>query len=436
MNSVNTRNTNINSQLSTWFPNRVPNKINNLCLTKGVGYKIYDVHGKEYIDLASGLWNVMLGYSNTHIKNAINSQMNKLVFSSLFENSNDLLLTSSHKLINFLGLKKYKAVFTCSGSESNEVAIKLMRGYWSLKGKSDKKIILSFSDSYHGTSYGAMSISDVEKIQFEHITPMLDLTSTITPMYSCNECKDCKRELELRDKLENLEQFLEKNNRFIAGIIIEPILASKGVVSICNNYLKSIVELFKRYNILIAFDEVATGFYRCGYRFYFKKLGFIPDIVCMSKAINSGYLPLGATVVSDDIVNTYNINDELLPHGSTQGGNLLSIAAMNSCLNQYLDLEKKYDLKEKGDIFLEILRKKLSNLNCIKNIRGEGYFYSIDLIHNDSINYIIKIKDFLEYNGIVVYYSEYGLSLLPMIIIETDEWIEIVNKIYNILVKI
>ncbi len=432
MNTLNTRNIYMGEEpYSIWFPYRRPNDFNRLCLAFGKGIYLYDIYGKEYVDLASGLWNVSLGYGNERIIEAITKQAGNLAYCSLFENSNELLLSGALQLIEFMKLNGAKTVYSCSGSESLEIAIKVMRQYWSLQGQEQKKIVLSFSDSYHGTSYGAMSISDLEKPEFCNIGPMLDMVTTIQAKYKVDGCNSNSCQ-EACEELQEVRSFIEKNCDRIAGIVIEPMLSSKGAFSLCREYLIQLVALCREYHVLVTFDEVATGFYRCGTKFYYLKLGVTPDIVCLSKAINSGYLPLGATVVSKKIIRTYDNCSCILPHGSTQGGNLLACAAMKAALEQYTELETTEDFERKGNQFYGILKNKLEDLRCIKQIRGDGLFFSLDLKSKN----ILSVKQFLENRGIIVYYSDVGLSLLPMIITTLEEWEKIVNKIYHILGEI
>lgn len=432
MNTLNTRNIYTGGHpYSIWFPYKKPNDFNGLCLSFGKGIYLYDIYGKKYIDLASGLWNVSLGYGNKRIIDAITQQAGKLAYCSLFENSNELLLSGALQLTEFMKLKGSKVIYSCSGSESLETAIKVMRQYWSLQGQEQKRIILSFSDSYHGTSYGAMSISDLEKPEFCHIGPMLDMVTTIQAKYKTSGCI-CSNCQEICEEWQELKSFIEKNCDRIAGIVIEPMLSSKGAFSLCREYLIHLVDLCKKYHVLVAFDEVATGFYRCGTRFYYLKLGVTPDIVCLSKAINSGYLPLGATVVSEKIIKAYDNGNSILPHGSTQGGNLLACAAMKAALEQYAELETIEDFERKGNQFYGILKSKLEGLRCIKQIRGDGLFFSLDLNRKN----ILSVKQLLENRGIIVYYSDVGLLLLPMIITTLDEWKNIVNRIYYVLREI
>lgn len=347
MNTLNIRNIYMeDNQYSIWFPYKRPNDFNCLCLSFGKGIYVYDIYGKKYVDLASGLWNISLGYGNERIIDAITQQAGNLAYCSLFEHSNELLLSGALQLIEFMKLKGAKVVYSCSGSESIEIAIKIMRQYWSLQGQEQKKIVLSFSDSYHGTSYGAISISDLEKHEFCNIGPMLDLVTTVRAKYKVNDCS-CNNCQEICKELQDFKEIIEKYSDWIAGIVIEPMLSSKGVFTLCKEYLTNLVELCKQNNVLVAFDEVATGFYRCGTRFYYSKLGVIPDIICLSKAINSGYLPLGATIVSETIIRAYYSSNSILPHGSTQGGNLLACAAMKVTLEQYIELEAIEDFEKK-----------------------------------------------------------------------------------------
>ena len=171
-----------------------------------------------------------------------------------------------------------KVIYACSGSEAVEIAIKLIRKVNRILGYSNKNIILSFRQSYHGTYYGSNSISGLEQGLLSDYKPLLPNVEFITPVCKCNcseeECFIC---------LSELEKMISKYSEHAAGIFIEPVLASAGILVPCKKYLNYLVKICRQNNILVVFDEVATGFYRTGVCFYYKKIGVEPDILFIAK---------------------------------------------------------------------------------------------------------------------------------------------------------
>lgn len=402
---------------------------------RGEGIKLYDIDGKEYFDATSGLWNVSLGYGNKEIEKAIINQLKRLSFCSLFENTNSTAISAAKKILKLLPSYMKKLFYTCSGSESVELGIKVIRKYWSLKGYKNRNTIISMNNSYHGTYYGSMSVSGLERDMLNGYGPLLENITFFEPgVYNnCTNYKDtgkcnlnCIKELEI---------FIKTKADSIAGIILEPILASKGVIILCKEYIDYIGYLCEKYHLLLIVDEVATGFYRTGRAFYTEKFKLKPDIICMSKGMNSGYLPLGATVFSENICNTFSESNEPIVHGSTQGGNLISCAACIAAIDQYSKNNIMENVIQMGNYFVTKIKNKLVEHDNVGCIRSEGLIIGIDLVtthdKNEYLNFekILFIRESLKKNGLVVNYSDMGLTLFPMLIVNESE----LNAIFDII---
>lgn len=398
----------------------------------GNGIYLYDDYGNKYIDLASGLWNVFLGYNNTAIHNAMFDQINKLSYCSLFGYTNKTVIKCANSLLDLTNGYMKKVIFACSGSETNEIAIKLMRKIGRLKGYKNKNCILSFNHSYHGTYYGSMSISGIESDLVKDYLPTLPRIEFIEPS-SC-DCKiNCNND-DFPICLSQFEHMVKKRSDEIAGIIIEPILASKGMFIPCKNYLKNIVRICKENEILVAFDEVATGFYRTASCFYYEKIGVEPDILCLSKGINSGYIPIGAVLINDIVLKSFSESNEALEHGSTQAGNLIACASIIAAINEYNKISKFENLYTKSEEMYNVLQGKMSKFNCINAIRHEGFLYALDIFNKKKehdITLISLIVDELQNKGVLVYPSESGILLLPMLIINKEQWENVTDILEN-----
>lgn len=445
MNTLNIRtlvNGSSNKNYSLWHPfsnlNRHYN--NMISFVRGNGTYLYDVDNKEYLDAASGLWNVNLGYGNKLIIGAISNQLSQLQFCSLFDYTNPTAMLAGKKILSILPSYFEKIFFTNSGSESIELSIKVMRQYWSLIGNENKNIIISLENSYHGTFYGSMGVSGIEADHINEYGPLLQNIKFTTPGV-CHNCSNNLSEKECNIRcIAKLEEFIKKHSDRIAGIIIEPILASNGVDIVSEKYLKEVRKLCDIYDLLFVVDEVAVGFYRTGHAFYSFKYNLQPDIICMAKGINGGYLPLGAVALSGKVTEIFNRLNATLIHGSTHGGNIISCAACIAAIDIYSNQNIYKNVIYMGEYIKKQLTNKLSEHRNVGQIRGEGLLIGIDIVDNkERYNYldltkVISIQEKLRKNGVLVYRSEKGLTVLPMLTINEAEASFIVDtlvKVFN-----
>lgn len=407
---------------------------NMINFTRGDGIYLYDSNEKKYMDFTSGLWNVNLGYNHHLLVESIVKQLEKLPFCSLFEYTNEVAVEAARSILDLLPDKMVKIMYTCSGSESVELALKLMREYWYEQGKHKKNQIISLNSSYHGINYGSMSASGILQGYMSKYSPLME-NITFCNIGECHNCSECDESC-----VNEFENYLEINHESIAGILVEPVLASKGVVIIPEQVLKKIRMLCHQYEVLLTFDEVAMGFYRSGYPFYMNKVNVIPDIVCMSKGINSGYLPLGAVAICDFICNSMAVKKSINVHGSTQAGNLLSCATAITAIEQYRDMNCSEIVHNLGSYIEKELIKRLSYHKNVREVHRAGFIIGIEItkIKNTKLyleeSYNYQIVNMLLEHGLVTYPSERGITILPMYITskdECDEMLDIIDKTFR-----
>lgn len=410
-----------------------------LTITEGDGIYIKDLNGKSYIDAMSGLWNVSLGYKNKVIDEAIIQQLGKVPFVNMVNHTNPTTIKFADKLIELMPERLNKLLFTCTGSESVELAIKLSRQYFYLKGYTNKNKVFALNLSYHGTYYASMSVSGIDQHLTKGYSPRVSGIEFLDTPYRPNY-ED--RVQHLHNKLKELELIFEKEADSMAAVIIEPILGSAGIIPLPISYIEKIKELCETHNVLLIFDEVATGFGRTGYLFDFQRIGVVPDILCLSKGINNGYIPLGATVISDKIVQQYMASQMHFEHLSTQNGNPLACAAGIATLEVLVNGDLLNSIRNKGAYLVEKLQKVLSTLDCVNEVRGQGLMVGIELRAKgnkeellDSIR-LQSIMDALKILGLLAYPFKTectsGFSLfLPYIIKieEIDQVIRIIEKV-------
>ncbi|MCR4944221.1 MAG: aspartate aminotransferase family protein [Clostridium sp.] len=393
-------------------------------ITFGEEKYIYDSNGKKYIDFCGGIWNMPFGYSNPIINKKIIKQLNKNPFCNLVINTADIQYNYALRLCKMLNMKS--VLYTCSGSESIEAAIKAARKYQAIK-KNNKKGISAFTLSYHGTTYGAMSVSGVDQMLLQDYSPLLDSITWI----------DLQNNLEDENAwIQEIEEHFDKNAENMAAIIIEPVFGSGGIVPIPEKAFKKIKELCVKNDVLLIIDEVTTGFGRTGVPFAFQRYNIEPDLLCLSKGITNGYLPLGALVFSEKVAEEFVKNNATLEHFSTQGGNLISIAAADAVLDM-MENYNDFEVKAKGEYLVNYLKELLEPYKSVE-VRGEGLMVAISFPKDLDERRLFEVWEKLRKKGILVYIfcnkgCNLGLSLFPPFISTREDLKDVSDKIVKVL---
>lgn len=393
-------------------------------LVRGDGMYVFDQNGKRYLDLCSGLWNMPLGYSERRIKAMVNKQMEQLPFSNLLVFSSDIQTQYAQRLLQWMG--DFGCVlYTCSGSESVEAAIKTCRQYQCLRNRPERRRIAAFTLSYHGTSYGAMSVSGIDQILTDVYRPLVpEICWVSVPADYENE----------EAWLQAIDGLWEREGDYLAGFIVEPVMASGGVVPIPTPVLQHIQQRCRERDVLLVADEVATGFGRTGTPFAWQQAELSPDLVCLSKAINNGYLPLGVLVFSQSCADLFAEQGASLEHFSTQGGNGVAVAAamgMLDCMKEY----DQFHVKEKGQLLLNRLREGLEGR---ASVRGLGLMAAVDFPKRFDSLQMLQVVELFKKRGILVYiYNNEpvnkGISFFPSFLITEEELERCVQKVLSIL---
>lgn len=424
---------------NTWYPLCRPDD-ERIKIKRTEGIYLYDTRGKEYIDANSGLWNAPLGYSNPALKSAFLEQLDKVSYVNACEFGTEEAEQLSNLLIELHHEDIEKIVYTCTGSESVELAIKFIRKYAALKGECRPNIAV-LQNSYHGSYYGSMSCSDYDGREREGYGPLLNGIKELSlPFCSCCRNKEVSQECENRMKAK-LEQELQEFGESLAGIIMEPVLGSAGVLPIPDWYLHRIEEYAKEHDIITVFDEVATGFGRTGKMFCYQHYDIKPDIITMSKAMNNGVLPIGAVAVSKKVVDRFRADNEFIFHLSTQNANALccrtAIATIQELQKNQNGLLKH--AQAMGDYFAERIENELiPEYQRIFDLRRRGMMFAIDFLDRDMtgrmmFDDLLKIVNLLKKYGVIMEWSYIegvtsSLVLFLPYIIETEQIDAIIDK--------
>lgn len=362
-------------------------------ITKGDGVTLFDDTGKKYLDLTSGIGVCNLGYNNKKVKQAVSDQLDKvwhtsnLYESHLQENVAELLIQGMDK----------KVYFCNSGTEANEAALKLARK------ATGKTKILAFDHSFHGRSYGALSLTGNDKIK-EGFGPFLP---------------------DIYFETYNSADALNKIDSSFAAVILEIIQGEGGIVVGDYTWLHEVEKKCHQNNVLLIIDEVQTGIGRTGKLFAYEHYNLDPDIVTVAKGLANG-IPVGAMIGKNALADFFGPGS----HGSTFGGNPLAMSASCAVLDT-LDEAFLDDVQQKASFLWYFLEKEISSLDSVDSISGKGLMIGIHLNQSVPVNQVITQ---LHEVGILTLSSRGNtLRLLPPLIIMSSELLEGVKKIKEVL---
>jgi adenosylmethionine-8-amino-7-oxononanoate aminotransferase len=373
---------------------------NGLVTEKSYGIYFEDTDGKRYIDGASQLLCVNLGYGQQEIIDAITQALQKLQYGMLFHGfSNTPIIECGRKLSELLppGLDHFS--FTTGGSESNDSAIKLARLYWHAKGSHKYKII-SLYDSYHGITSGALTATGSGKGAYErglgshmpgfiHIPSFYCYRCTIGLAYPSCDLR-CAR---------YLGEVIEKEGAdHIAAFMAEPVLGVGGMIAPPPGYWPMVAQICRENDVLLIADEVMTGFGRTGRMFAFEHWGLVPDIVTMAKGITSAYLPFGAVAFSGDIWEA--VKGRNFP-AYTYSGHPVCAAAAIKAMDIYQRDKVVQNAAAVGKHALERLARDFEPLPCVGEANGLGLMLGIEIVADKrtrrmfdrGLNLMQKIQD-------------------------------------------
>ena len=364
-----------------------------IIIAEGRDCFVKDAYGKWYLDGVSSIWVSIHGHRKKEIDNAIKEQLDKIAHSTILGLANIPSIKLAERLINltdksFAGLspKLSKVFYSDNGSTAVEVALKMAFQYWIRKRVNGKHSFLSLKNAYHGDTIGAVSVGGID-IFHDVFRPLLFKTSKAPSPY-CYRCEFGKTPLECSFAcLKELKNILEKHSRKIAALIIEPVVqAAGGMIVWPEGYLKGVRELCNKYNVLLIADEVATGFGRTGRMFACEHENVIPDIMCLSKGITNGYMPLAATITTDEVYNAFlgEFKDlKTFFHGHSYTGNPLACAAAIAFIDVFEKEETLKNIQPKIAL-LEDRLKEIADLPNVGDVRNKGLIAGIELVKNKS----------------------------------------------------
>ena len=340
------------------------------------GSKIFLEDGRELLDCISSWWVNVHGHSTQKLAEALATQsqiLDQVVFADFTHDPAEILIKELAKIIP---PKLNRYFFSDNGSTAVEVALKMVLGYWQNLGNKNKKKFVAFSGAYHGDTFGSMAVSS-RSIFTRSFDSLLFEVETI-PYPEIFEGKDSS-ELE-ETSLQKLEYLLKNKSEEIAGIIIEPLLQGASGMKMCSiDFLKKLSHLATKNKCPLIFDEVLTGFGRTGEWFSCIKAEIVPTVICLSKGISGGAMPLGMTITNQEIYDSFNSGkfENTFFHGHSYTGNALACSCAIASLQHFKEVGERFRNFEA--IYRSLFLESLADIKNIENVRFCGTIFAFDL---------------------------------------------------------
>jgi adenosylmethionine-8-amino-7-oxononanoate aminotransferase len=352
-----------------------------LIITRGEGVYLYDYQGRRYIDGVSSLWCNVHGHRRPELDQAIRDQLEQVAHSTLLGIAHPPAIRLARRLAEIAPLGLTKVFFSDDGSTAVEAALKIAFQYWRQRARPEKRRFLKLAQAYHGDTLGSVSVGGIPLFH-EVYSPLLfeTLEAPTTYCYRCPDQENCQEQC-----LQKLEELVAAHHQELAAVILEPVMqGAAGMIAQPPGYLKRVREVTKAHDVLLIADEVATGFGRTGKMFACEHEGVSPDLLCLSKGITGGYLPLAATLATDAIYDSF-LGEfhafKTLFHGHTYTGNPLAAACALASLAIFA--------RDKTLARVELNISQLGMQLCtmirhphIGDIRQRGYMVGIELVQD------------------------------------------------------
>lgn len=378
-------------------------------IERGEGVYLYTREGRKLIDAISSWWVNLHGHAHPLIAQAIAEQARKLEHVVFAGFTHDTAEELAWRLRRILPPALEHIFFSDDGSTAVEVALKMALQYWRNLGKSRKNRFIALEHAYHGDTVGAMSVG----ADSDFVAPFQELRFPVlrVPSAYCFRCPVGKQRATCDiDCTEPLARMLEEHHNEIAAVIVEPLLQGAGGMIVHPvEFLQRVRSLCAEYNVLLIADEVLTGFGRCGRMFACDLAGIVPDIMCLSKGLTGGFLPLAATVCTSSIYESFRSTDRSRTffHGHSYTANPLGCAAAIASLKIF----ESEPVFERIDAIERIHRERASALAvhpAVADVRTIGTVMAVELKADDP-GYFSELRP-----ALYDFYLSKGVLLRPL----------------------
>lgn len=423
------------TQMADWEKEEI------LVIERAEGVYLIDTEGNRYLDGVSSLWCNLHGHRVAEIDRAIRDQLKQVAHSTFLGLSNIPAIQLAEELISIAPQGLSRVFYSDSGSEAVEIALKMAYQYWQQKGKKKKTKFARLTHAYHGDTLGSMSVGGIALFH-ELYQPLLFKTYEIPSPY-VYRWKGTSDPREVRDRaLGEMEKTFKKHSDEIAALVMEPLMqGAAGMIDQPSGYISRVRDLTTEYNILLIFDEVATGFGRTGQMFAADHEQVTPDLLAAAKGLTGGYLPLAVTLATEEIYRGF-LGDysefKTFFHGHTYTASPLACRAALA----NLELFRKKKVLEKLQGKIDLLRKRLQafwDLSQVGDIRQIGFMVGIELVEDRATKRPyplgekmgIRVIQAARKRGVILRPLGNVIVLMPPLRISRRELNELVSRTYD-----
>ncbi len=357
-----------------------------LIIESAEGCTLVDIDGRRYLDGTSSLWCNLHGHRHSRLDAALREQLERVAHVTNLGASNPTTIELAKRLTEIVPAGLNHVFFSDDGATAVEVALKMALQYWRQRPqpRPGKTVYVALGDAYHGDTLGSVSVGGVERFH-AMFRPLLFETLRVPPPDTYRLPPHVSPETALAHYLEELDRVLTANAPRIAAMVIEPLVqCAAGMLVHPPGYLRGVRELCSKHEVLLIADEVAVGFGRTGRMFACEQEGVTPDLLCLAKGLTGGYLPLAATLATDEIwrafLGTYSQSRTFF-HGHTYGGNPLGAAVALANLRIFEEEQTLASMQPKIARLAEHLAR-IAQQPHVGDVRQRGLIAGIELVRD------------------------------------------------------
>jgi len=424
------------TQMKSWLAQE------QVAIESGEGFYLIDTDNNRYIDGVSSLWCNVHGHRVRDIDEAVRAQLDKIAHSTLLGLAQTQSARLAKMLVDITPENLKKVFYSDSGATSVEIALKIAYQYYFNIGKPRKKFI-ALGDSYHGDTIGSVSVGGIELFHSIFRPMLFDTFFAPSPdpyRFDGSET-DCAK-----FTLDKIEQHLCQNPGQVAAVITEPLVqGAAGIIVHPKGFLKGLRQLTEKYDTFLIVDEVATGFGKTGKMFACENEKVMPDILCTAKGITGGYLPLAATLTTQEIFDGFlgEVDQRrTFYHGHTYTGNALACAAAIASLELFKTNNIIESLPEKINI-IESYLEKFASLPFVGNVRNAGLMAGVEIVQDKAVGRSFpgkallgaKLCSIMRKKGAMMRPLGDVIVIMPPVAIDTDTLTELMEIIGDTLIN-
>ncbi|MBV2364947.1 aspartate aminotransferase family protein [Streptomonospora sp. NEAU-YY374] len=349
-------------------------------ITRGEGPYVYDTRGRRRLDGLAGLFVSQVGHGRAEIAGAIAEQARTLAYFPIWTYAHPAAVRLADRLAALAPGDLDRVFFTTGGSEAVETAWKLARQYFKAVGQPTRHKVVSRAVAYHGTTMGALSITGVQALKsaFEPLVPST-IQAPNTNLYRAPVHRDDPEAFGAW-AADQIEQAIVQNGpETVAAVYVEPVQNSGGCFPPPPGYLRRVREICDRHGVLMVSDEVICAFGRLGEYFGAQRYDYLPDMITFAKGVTSGYVPMGGVIAREHLMAPFREPGSMFSHGITFGGHPVAAAAALANLDVIESEGLLENVRRNAPVFRATL-EKLYDLPIVGDVRGDGYFYGIELV--------------------------------------------------------